>query len=576
MRITQISLTNFRSFRATQNIDIAPVTLFFGPNSVGKSSVLMALFYIQEILDKGRCDPVKLEALGEKYIGGFKSLVNQRDLAKKIVIKITAEKKGTMGESYNKLADLFDQDFGLTVESPTVEADKVAVEFHIAWSNSSESAYVANYKIWLDDRFIAELTSDSGIKQPVISYIDYRHPALMCEDDTDYLSDSGEGDFVSKFHELLNASRYQVSSTSNIHHSKDINSLVHVPISFKGFAGALPKLGRTLETVVDLDDRIANLRVHEILSDVIVAPLDNLLSLLKESLCIGPLRLIPDALYQKNPYPQQKDWYTGSAAWDLLGRSTTQVLEISHWLENKEALNLGYSIRNKQGISKSVYMGGWDATEQLLALHNVFGNDLRLSISKEDISENPEAENTPLDIESVKEIFKKDSGNNKKPSFQHLIKNEIISNAVLWDNINNIEVTTSDIGVGVSQLFPLVVAAVERQKGIIACEQPELHVHPRVQVAIGDLLTQTNNDTSFLIETHSEHLILRLLKRIRQTTDNELPEGLNPVKKEDVAINYLESSESGVKVKRIHIDEDGEFKEKWPQGFFVERREELL
>ena len=51
MRITKLSLTNFRSFKETQTIEFAPVTLLFGPNSVGKSTVLMALFYLQEILD---------------------------------------------------------------------------------------------------------------------------------------------------------------------------------------------------------------------------------------------------------------------------------------------------------------------------------------------------------------------------------------------------------------------------------------------------------------------------------------------------------------------------------------------
>jgi AAA15 family ATPase/GTPase len=54
MRITKLSLTNFRSFTETQTIEFAPVTLLFGANSVGKSTVLMALFYLQQILAKGQ------------------------------------------------------------------------------------------------------------------------------------------------------------------------------------------------------------------------------------------------------------------------------------------------------------------------------------------------------------------------------------------------------------------------------------------------------------------------------------------------------------------------------------------
>jgi hypothetical protein len=49
-----------------------------------------------------------------------------------------------------------------------------------------------------------------------------------------------------------------------------------------------------------------------------------------------------------------------------------------------------------------------------------------------------------------------------------------------------------------------------------------------------------------------------------------------PVRPEDISIVYLEPGEDGVSVRRIQIDEDGEFTSRWPQGFFPERREELL
>src|SRR5690625_5370860 len=84
MRITRISLTNFRSFKDTQPIEIAPVTLLFGPNSVGKSSVLMALAYVQQILKKGHCNPQILDALVDKTIGGFSAIVLGQDLKKTI------------------------------------------------------------------------------------------------------------------------------------------------------------------------------------------------------------------------------------------------------------------------------------------------------------------------------------------------------------------------------------------------------------------------------------------------------------------------------------------------------------
>lgn len=542
MRITEIALTNFRSFQSTQSIAFAPVTLLFGPNSVGKSSVLMALFYIQQLLEKGQCDPQRIDALGEKHIGGFKSLVNGRDLTKRIVIKLTLDKSGSIGASYNQIVELVADDFGLPVDSPTADANHMAVEFHIAWSKAENMAYVACYKVWLDDCLIAELASDAGLKQPVITWLNYRHPALLSETDQDEYADGG---FVSRLHVLLNANRKpEVVSRKDLGQSSEV-TFEHAVIGFKGLAGALPVLGKRLESVIEADQQALTLRLHEILSDVVVAPLDNLLVLLNESLCIGPLRVIPDALHQPNPYPQQKDWYSGAAAWDVTGRlSGANMVALNHWLNASGTLNLGYFLRSKNVLSQAIYSVGIDTASEPRELVETFGDSF-----SQDFSE---------------------------AKARQLVTEKLYNKWVLWDDLNKIEVAFSEVGVGISQLFPLVVAAVKAERGIIACEQPELHVHPRIQVGIGDLLTQANKNTTFLIETHSEHLILRILRRIRETSDCELPAGLKPVSPDDVSIVYMEPGATGVKTRRIEIDRTGEFTSRWPHGFFAERGEELF
>ncbi len=569
MRITQISLTNFRSFRATQNIDVAPVTLLFGPNSVGKSSILLALFYVQQILKHGHCDPLRIDALGNKHVGGFRSLVNGRDPKKRITIKITYKKGGYIGSSYNKLSELLDDEVGLTVDSPTADADKVAIELGIAWSYSKGEgyAYVASYKVWLDDQKIAELSSDSGTKQPMIDYLNYSHPALTCDEDA---SDKAEGecaDYVSNFQRVINSPRRMMSIVPDVESIKNKELEFHEPIGFKGFAGALPKLGAVLETTLDIEPPLVMQRIHEILSDVVVAPLDNLLLLLNESLCIGPLRVVPDSLSTRNPYPNQREWYDGTAAWEELRNSGPQVMELNHWMNKPETLNLGYSIRNRTTREVVSYSGSenWarELADMLRAIQS-FGGE-RDSIDK--LKDNIELLPPEVRAEVSKKLEDSESSLLDKSRFD----------IVLWDDVNDIEVNSSEVGVGVSQLLPLLVAAVKRPHGLIACEQPELHVHPRVQVGIGDLLLQTSRGSkTFLIETHSEHLILRILKRIRQTTEGELPEDIEPVSPEHVSITYLEPGPGGVTSRRIEVDKEGEFVQRWPHGFFTERGEELF
>jgi len=573
MRITEIALTNFRSFQATQSIALAPVTLLFGPNSVGKSSVLMALFYIQQMLEKGQCDPQRIDALGEKHVGGFKRLVNGRDTTKRMVIKLTLDKSGSIGSNYNQIVDLVGEDFALPVDSPTADSNRLAVEFHIAWSKAKDTAYVACYKIWLDDSLIAELVSDSGLKQPVITWLNYRHPTLMTDADQENYAD---GDFVSRLHELINVDRKpEAVSRNDIGQNSDV-SFEHAVIGFKGLAGALPVPGQRLETLIDTDDPILTVRLHEILSDVVVAPLDNLLALLNESLCIGPLRLIPDALHQPNPYPKQKDWYSGAAAWDVTaGLKDAGMAEMNNWLNNPDTLSLGYSLRSKAVVSQFVYSGGSDTLNELRAFVDTFGDELSLTVTRTDSDGNSLHKERSVELDVLRKILKSDTPPIGAKARQ-LADKEHYSKWVLWDDLNNIEVAFSEVGVGISQLFPLVVAAVQSKQGIIACEQPELHVHPRIQIGIGDLLTQANNNNTFLIETHSEHLVLRILRRIRETSEGELPEGLQPVSPADVSIIYMEPGEAGVRTQRIEIDSSGEFTTRWPNGFFAERREELF
>ena len=66
-----------------------------------------------------------------------------------------------------------------------------------------------------------------------------------------------------------------------------------------------------------------------------------------------------------------------------------------------------------------------------------------------------------------------------------------------------------------------IVQALATKKEIISIEQPEVHVHPRLQADIGDLLLETVKEKGhqFLIETHSEHLVLRLQKLIREVVE---------------------------------------------------------
>ena len=159
-------------------------------------------------------------------------------------------------------------------------------------------------------------------------------------------------------------------------------------------------------------------------------------------------------------------------------------------------------------------------------------------------------------------------------------RNEI----ALRDFEKGILVAPCDVGVGISQMVPVVVAALRKQDGILAIEQPELHVHPAIQTGMGDLFIRAvakdpNGLTSaktLIVETHSEHIMLRLLRRIRETTDDELPPGVAGLTLEDLSVIYVESAGEGVRFRSLRVDAEGEFLDRWPRGFFEERAGELF
>jgi len=146
------------------------------------------------------------------------------------------------------------------------------------------------------------------------------------------------------------------------------------------------------------------------------------------------------------------------------------------------------------------------------------------------------------------------------------------------------QITNRDVGLGLSQVIPILALsrAVARGSSIlpelVLIEQPELHVHPALQTELGDLFVEgaVQHGKTFLIETHSEHLILRLLRRIRETSRGKLPEGKQALRPEDICVLYVEPTKDGSIVREMPVNERGEFVKGWPGGFFEERLDELL
>ncbi len=139
-----------------------------------------------------------------------------------------------------------------------------------------------------------------------------------------------------------------------------------------------------------------------------------------------------------------------------------------------------------------------------------------------------------------------------------------------------IDASLRDVGFGISQVLPIVVQNRLSEKKTLLIEQPEIHLHPAHQAELGDMFIRSGlreeqeRRNTILLETHSENLILRILRRIRDTTNGTLPKDVPPVHPEDVAILYVQNKDSTATVQRLEIDREGQFLDPWPDGFFEE------
>jgi hypothetical protein len=150
----------------------------------------------------------------------------------------------------------------------------------------------------------------------------------------------------------------------------------------------------------------------------------------------------------------------------------------------------------------------------------------------------------------------------------------------LTDLRSKVQVTPTDVGVGISQVLPIMAQALppsdqknsvpnnrprEVRPVLVRCiEQPELHLHPKLQANLADFFIDTiekNSQIRWILETHSEALMLRLQRRIRDKT----------IKPKDISVNYVNPTGGGASsIVELRLDDDGDFIDEWPNGFFEE------
>lgn len=468
--ISGVSLENFRSFSNPTRIDLRPITLLYGQNSAGKSSIIKALLLLQQSLATGRRrgdDPSTFTFAGDSVdLGSFQASVSGHATKKTISIGVEislTEGDKPRGQPFQVTwRAKEDGDTRTMILNVSVHGQQLRFERH------------PRRPRWL-------LTRDS-----VPSFLNvvaggqdlFTHSDDMFENlrsNIGYLPEFSGERFPSKLHTHLvppnTRTQWLSSTTSSSYRDGQVDDT-------RPIFGESPLLHGW--------DEICSLNWWPCRRQ-----LDGITH-------IGPLRQEPQRFDRYSPTDGHEVGATGEQMLSLLYEQPTLVIKVNEYLALME---LPYKIK----ISS---LGSAETVGKVIYLALV----------------------------------------NRK---------------------TGLELSPSDVGVGYSQVLPLIAQSTLARNQLVCVEQPELHLHPAMQARLGELFVSEaigGSRTRFLIETHSESLMLRILRRIR--------EGL--LEPDDVQVVYVDQDDSGASLAHvIPIDRNGNFIAEWPRGFFDERLEEF-
>jgi hypothetical protein len=196
----------------------------------------------------------------------------------------------------------------------------------------------------------------------------------------------------------------------------------------------------------------------------------------------------------------------------------------------------------------------------------------------------PEGEHTPFELRkifrskekakaflSALQQFGKSSGLFRKVSI-HNLGREAASPFEVLVTLTSSPLRINSVGYGVSQALPVIVEMLERPKGsYFAIQQPEVHLHPKAQAALGDLLFRMAeiDQKRFLIETHSDFMIDRFRQNMRRMKSNKIR----------AQVLFFERCGEGNKLSLIPILSNGEYATEQPstfRDFFLKEQMSIL
>jgi len=489
--IRSLEVHNFKPFGVAQTPELAPITLIYGPNSSGKSSLIQALLLLQQSIGRPGGEDFSLIPRGDLIdLGSFRSLLFSHDLKKALTIGLTFDGRFMPRENRPMRSRL-----------PLSATRSVRMVFR------SEDAA-------------------AGSGSPILSDLE--------------IGLSGEPELrvaLKRMHCVAEEEPEEITPNALFEWADEASIESFATYFLERLEKRLPPTPRA-----PLDRG----QIKQFLSDA----------------CMAGGGLLPSRLVPRSASPRSEDFWTYQRYLGGVMSPTEGInAELTDLLKNiqylgplREAPERHYLI---SGRNESTVGRAGQFTSQVIHRRA-----------------------TPL-TRSINAWF-------GKFEIPYTLKTKLLADDVmgelvtmtLTDSRSMVDVAPSDVGFGIGQLLPIVVQGLISVGQIICVEQPEIHLHPRLQAHLADFLISTTrlsedrpvglprpSGNQWIVETHSEARMLRLQRRIRE---GKLDPGA-------ISVLYVRpAGRNGAVIQRLRLDVAGEFLDEWPGGFFEDSYREMF
>ncbi len=501
-------LINVKSFDDTDEIELKPVTVFVGPNSSGKSSLLRFPIVMGQTFLEETISPVIFDG---KYIdyGNFEDVVRNHHSDSSINFYLKYSLKDLMKYPLQPMRPNFHKKIFEKYYSASLD---------VKIKKKIDKIFVSNYKFLIDNEVLFSLEKESDKYILNINYYIKNEELIKFDEPLSF--------FLVKpvFDKFLFLLEFPFSVKQ-----EDINSMFEnivknrLDYNINEYSGISDILNQTLPNTNRIDKDNPELSTGDeklkehfnsmmntlFFTDAVTNAISNYMKQYsRQILYIGPFRTSPKRIYRQSESLHEYVGISGEHSGMLLKQAERDkhpsFEKVSDWFSGA----MGYKIK---------------------------------------IEEIPESS-----FFSIKMFTE------KNPNGDNLI----------------------DVGFGISQILPIIVQMYydkeqedRYQRTPFSkyspenyfIEQPEIHLHPSAQAELANLfvekITGSKNRVQIFIETHSEHLIRRLQSLV---ADPYVSFNSN-----DIAIYYVDMKEDGNSfVKHMELNANGQFKGKWPSGFF--------